>query len=370
MALFQGTGSRRGAAAARRWLLVFGAWGAVALFSVAQIYVARWALGEPPPLVPLLVLEVPVWTFWALLTVPIVMWARRFPLDRSRAFGRIVLHGVAAVGVAVVAVGFHTLWYQAFNPYPLGGTSASTWFWQYFRQHFIVGFMIYWALIGVYHAFTNYFLLRVRELEAAQARVHLSEARLEALRLQIQPHFFFNTLNSISALLEEQPVEARRVIAQLADLLRATLRSDAREMVRLEDEVALVRRYLDIEKIRFGDQLDVCLRIDPEVRGAAVPSFVLQPLVENAIRHGIGRREGGGRLRLSAERLDGRLVMQVEDDGGGLGNSLGEGIGLANTRGRLRELYGTEQSLLLRERPKGGVAVTVEIPFRTLDEDS
>lgn len=352
----------------RRWRLVTAVWASVALFSVAQIYIARTALGHPPPIVPLLVLELPVWAFWALLTVPIVMLARRFPLDRRRVARSVVLHACAATAVAVASVAFLTLWYQAFNPYPLTGASVSAWFWQYFRQHFIVGFMIYWAALGVYHAFTNYFLYRERELETSRARAQLTEARLQALKMQLHPHFLFNTLNSVSALVEEQPDVARRVIAELASLLRASLRTDGLHVVPLEDEMSFLERYLTIERIRFGNRLEVAVHIEPDARRAAVPSFVLQPLVENAIRHGIARRENGGHMWISAERVNGCLLIHVMDDGPGVPRQpVREGIGLANTRRRLGELYGTEQSLALCERPGGGLDVRVEIPYRVLE---
>jgi signal transduction histidine kinase len=346
---------------------VGGVWTAVALFSVAQIYVARAALGHPPPLVPLLVLEVPVWLWWALITVPIVMLARRFPLDRTRLARSVVVHAPAAVVTAILVVAFQTLWYQAFNPYPLGGSSVAPWFWQYFRQYFIVGFMVYWAVVGVYHAFTNYFRYRERELEASRARTQLTEARLHALRMQLHPHFLFNTLNTVSALLADQPGEARRVIAQLGDLLRASLRTDALHLIPLEDEIAFLREYLDIEQIRFGDRLEVSLRVAPETLRAAVPSFLLQPLVENAIRHGIAPRDTAGRMWVSAERVNGSLVLHVMDNGPGVpARPVTEGIGLANTRRRLDELYGAEQMLSLSARPGGGLDVRVELPFRQL----
>lgn len=345
-------------------------WGAVAAFSVSQIYLARTALGHPPPLGPLLVLEVPVWAFWALLTVPMVMLARRFPLDGPRIVGQVLVHVVAGIATGVASVAFQTLWYQAFNPYPLLGTPGASWFWQYFRQYFVVGVMIYWAAIGVYHAFTNYMRRREREMEASRARAQLTAARLSALRMQLHPHFLFNTLNSASALLEDQPAEARRVLAQLADLLRASLRTDGRHVIRLEDEIGFLRRYLDIERIRFGDRLGVTMRIQPETRRAAIPSFLFQPLVENAIRHGLARREEGGRMWISAERMNGSLVLHVMDNGPGLSRQpVREGIGLANTRRRLEELYGSDQSLALREGPDGGLDVCVEIPFRVLRAD-
>lgn len=355
-------------AVARRWLVVLGVWTSMALFSIAQIYVARAALGHRPPIAPLLLLETPIWLFWALLTVPIVMLARRFPLDRTRLLGSVLVHAPTAIAVAVAAVSFQMLWYQAFNPYPLPGSSVGNWFWQYFRQYFVVGFMIYWASVGVYHAFANYVLFRQRELEASRAREQLSQARLQALRMQLHPHFLFNTLNSISALLEDEPAEARRMIAQLGDLLRASLRADVLHVIPLEDEIGFLRRYLDIERIRFGDRLIVSMRIEPDTGRAAVPSFLLQPLVENAIRHGIARREHAGHLWVSAQRHNGSLVLHVLDNGPGMPvKPAAQGIGLANTRRRLRELYGREQALALCARPGGGLDVRVEIPFRLVE---
>ena len=351
------------------WLVVLGVWSCVGFFSVTQVWVARAALGHPPPLVPLLVLELPVWLFWAMTTVPIVMLARRFPLDRTRIAPRVLLHAGAAIAVGVAAVCFQTLWYQAFNPYPLAGASIPQWFWQYFRQYFVVGVVLYWAVVGVYHAFANYFLFRERELEASRAKAQLTEARLHALKMQIHPHFLFNTLNSVSALLEEEPAEARRVLARLAELLRASLRADARHLIPLEQELDFLRRYLEIERIRFGDRLEVEIRIGEGAGRAAVPSFLFQPLVENAIRHGIGRREEGGRMWIRAERANSSLLIHVMDDGPGLSRpDVPEGIGLANTRRRLEELYGSAQALALLPRRGGGLDVQVRLPFRSLDE--
>jgi LytS/YehU family sensor histidine kinase len=340
----------------------------VGLFSAGQIYVARAALGDPPPLIPLLVLELPIWGFWAVLTIPIIVLTRRFPLDRTRMVQSILVHGSAAIGIAIVSVAFRMVWYQTFNPYPLSGDSVVEWFWQYFRQSFIVGFVIYWAAVGVYHAFANHYLFRERELEALRAREQLTEARLQALRMQIHPHFLFNTLNSISALLEDQPGEARRVIAELADLLRASLNGQALHVIALEDEMAFLGRYLDIERLRFGDRLEVCIDIDPDTLRAAIPSFLFQPLVENAIRHGIARREHDGRLWLHSRKQDGRLVIRVADNGPGPSRRpVREGVGLMNTRRRLEELYGRDQLLSLAARPGGGTNVRVEIPYRPLE---
>ncbi len=225
-------------------------------------------------------------------------------------------------------------------------------------------------MLGVYHAFASYMLYQERELEASRTKAQLTEARLHALKMQLHPHFLFNTLNSVSALLERHPADARRILAQLGDLLRASLRADARHVVTLENEIDFLGRYLDIERVRFGERLAVTMRIEPETRRAAVPSFLFQPLVENAIRHGIAPREDGGRMWISAERADGHLVIHVTDDGSGLSRRPPrEGVGLSNTRRRLGELYGSDQVLSLDPRPGGGTDVRVEIPFRELVAD-
>lgn len=346
-----------------------GVWSSVGLFSVAQIYIAQSGLGHPPPVLPLLVLEVPIWAFWACATIPIVMLARRAPLNRIRVLPSLSIHVFAAIGVALCSVGFQMLWYQAFNPYPVAGSSVAPWFWHYFRRYFVVGFMVYWAIVGVYHAFTHYFLYQERELEASRTKAELTEARLNALKMQLHPHFLFNSLNSVSALIERQPREARRVLAQLADLLRASLRSEARHVIPLEDEMEFLDRYLNIERIRFRQRLVTCTDMDPVARRAGVPSFLLQPLVENAIRHGISRREHGGRLEISARRRNGSLVLHVTDNGPGLQGPIREGVGIGNTRRRLNELFGADHALTFSDRPEGGLDVRVEIPFRLLGED-
>lgn len=358
--------------ARRGWgtgLRIVGIWALVAFFSVAQIYLARAALGDAPPLVALLVLEVPVWAFWAVVTLPIVLVTRRFPLNRARVLTSVSVHVPMGIVTAVAAVTFQMLWYQAFNPYPFEGTGASI-FWEYFRRYFLFGVVVYWAVVGVYHAFTHYVLYRERELEASRAKAQLTEARLNALKLQIHPHFLFNTLNSVSAMLEREPRAARRVLAQLADLLRASLRSEARHVTALEDEIGFIERYLDIERIRFEDRLDVSIDVDPVATRAAVPSFLLQPLVENAVRHGIAKRDEAGQLRISAERSNGALVLHVVDDGPGMsGHAVQEGVGLGNTRRRLNELYGDEYGLTFMAGPRGGFDVRVEIPYRVLETD-
>jgi LytS/YehU family sensor histidine kinase len=207
---------------------------------------------------------------------------------------------------------------------------------------------------------------------AQQRETELVRAQLEALKLQVQPHFLYNTLNAIMVLVRQQRGrEAEETLGRLSDLLRSVLDGAATPEVTLRRELAIVRLYLDIEELRFGDRLRVELDAPAALLDAAVPQLALQPLVENAIRHGIGRRAGAGRLGIRAAREDGALVIRVSDDGPGLAaaSSDGGGIGLASTRARLLHLYGDAARLTLEDAPGGGAVATLRVPWREIQED-
>jgi LytS/YehU family sensor histidine kinase len=222
--------------------------------------------------------------------------------------------------------------------------------------------MLAWSVlyVGIKH---QQALAAERE-RALRAEALATSARLEALRWQLNPHFLFNSLNAISTLVvDNRPTDAAKMISRLADLLRTTLEAPESGEVPLEQELEVVRRYLDIEQVRLGDRLTVEIDIDPAARAARVPSLVLQPLVENAVKHAIAPREGPGRIRVSAVRNNGRVALTVDDDGNGTG-APGGGIGLANTRERLQHLYPNAHALTLDKGELGGLRVRVEIPFR------
>jgi sensor histidine kinase YesM len=237
--------------------------------------------------------------------------------------------------------------------------------------------MIFWAVIGIVHAYVVTRRLRERERLAAELRVRLSEARLEALQGQLRPHFLFNTLNGISTLIHADPEAADRTVVQLGELLRASLERSGSHEIPLAEELALLERYLAIMQTRFHDRLRVELSIDPDARDALVPHFILQPLVENALEHGIARRAGAGRIRVTARTeprggSGGLLCLAVADDGPGAHRdeahgtpAVDEGVGLANTRLRLQQLYGYRHRLALAQGPLGGMEVTIELPLRT-----
>ena len=315
---------------------------------------------------------------WMLLTPPLLWFAARLTEEDQYRIWRILL--AALIGL-LLAIGIDAL-IEAMRssviqpprrrrrppPFsPLG-----------FRRFGDLGFvddlMIYFAVLfaGIARASTIRGRWRLRETarlqeHASQLQVQLADARLGALRAQLDPHFLFNTLNAISAMVERDPRGVRRMISRLSELLRHSLEADADELT-LQRELELLDRYLDIMRVRFGERLGVVIDVSDEARQAMVPNLILQPLVENAIRYAIAPREEGGLVTVSAQREGERLVVHVRDDGPGPGANLvapGGGVGLANARARLDELYGERQHLTLRHAEDGpGAIAEVSIPFR------
>jgi hypothetical protein len=231
---------------------------------------------------------------------------------------------------------------------------------------------VYWVIVCLAHALAHHRRSEERQRRAVQLEARLSEARLQALQMQLQPHFLFNTLNAIATLVHKDPRAADEMITNLGELLRAALDGSAQQEVPLRRELDFLTRYLDIQQARFGDRLRVEQELDAAALDARVPTLILQPLVENAIRHGIEPRAQAGVVGISARCEGGKLRLAVRDSGAGLGaaklTSEREGIGLANTRARLEALYGAEARLLLRNGAEGGFSVELEIPFRTTDD--
>ena len=207
-----------------------------------------------------------------------------------------------------------------------------------------------------------------RELTAAQLRTRLAEANLQALQRQLHPHFLFNTLNTISVLMAEDPRAANRTLVQLSDLLRMTLDTNGEQLVPLRQEMEFLQSYLEIVRTRFQDRLTIRVEVEPSVVDALVPTFLLQPLVENALRHGIAPHARHGLVEISARRDEDRLTLDVRDNGGGLrdsGSGLpAHGMGIATTRARLGQIYGPDHRFEIRNDPEGGARVTMVLPFR------
>ena len=235
-------------------------------------------------------------------------------------------------------------------------------------------FLAYWAITGLAHSVHFYRRFRERERRALLLESSLAHARLDTLRAQLHPHFLFNSLNAVVALLRREPALAEKTLLCLSELLRLALSQSQKPEISLREEMEFVTRYLEIQQTRFGDRLRFEQELEPVALDCLVPTLLLQPLIENAIRHGIEPTDNAGLVRLTAQRRGGKLVFTVEDDGAGLNGrdatTGGAGIGLANLRARLEALYATDQMLELTPRPGGGVIVRVEIPWRALSTSS
>jgi signal transduction histidine kinase len=310
--------------------------------------------------------ELIYWSLWALSTPIIARTARRQWIEPGSGLRPWLAHLATAIVLIPVQIGatylIHGLGLVTLGS--LEGANLGRWLMDRSRIAPVLGisgFLYYWLIVGGYYA------LAYRRLYLVQ-RAQTAEATLAALRAQLQPHFLFNTLNSIAVLVEESPAAARRVLLRLSELLRTVLKQDPRHEVPLEEELAFIDRYLEIQKVRFEDRLDVSLEIEPAARRALVPSLVLQPLIENAIRHAIEPRVQGGRVRVRAGVRDDRLSLEVTDDGPGLEASSreqdGSGIGIANTRARLERLYGDRHGFRIAPGEAGGVSATITIPYR------
>jgi signal transduction histidine kinase len=227
----------------------------------------------------------------------------------------------------------------------------------------LTGFLYYWLILGVQAGLAYQRLYQEQRIAAAELEGHLTQSRLEALRLQVHPHFLFNTLNAISAFVESDPERARRMIARLGELLRRTLEGGTAAELPLGRELDLLAPYLEIQQIRFGERLSIELDVPADASSGLIPTLMLQPLVENAVEHGVARTANGARVRLHAVRAGDRLRLEIADNGPGPTRS-GDGIGLANTRARLAALYGSAHRFELAAKGDGTV-VTIELPFRT-----
>jgi two-component system LytT family sensor kinase len=358
-------------------LFIFGAWTALGLLETAKAYLNFRMIGRPAEWTGAAIGNMPWWLMWAALTPAIVALARRFRLERgARA---LAVHAAASAGLALVhhaVVG--TLYYvtrtQGTSVMIDGAPRAMTLelqLWSFFFSFFILNVVTYWAALGAYYALEYHRRARDGELRAARLEADLHQARLDALRMELNPHFLFNTLNTIAALVERgQPRPAVAMLARLGELLRATLEKGSDPEVPLERELEFLAIYLEIVGTRFSDRLRVETDVAPEIRGAMVPTLILQPLVENAVRHGIARRPGRGRITIAAREADGSLELSVVDcaEGSataeGSADERGAGIGLDNTRRRLAQLYGAAARLRLEPLPGGGgTAVTVSLPL-------
>lgn len=353
-----------------KWSLVFLGWTLIGLFFGSQLYLfSSLGFGMPTSWGRATVSGLTDWYIWGAIA-PLVFWfSRRYRLGRGTWPAILLLHLASSVVLALVQLLLTTAlaWLLASisgTPFPFlkGLTFALA-----VKFHWNV--VIYWTILGLSHALVYYREFRERELHTALLQTQLIQAQLQSLKAQLHPHFLFNALNGISELIYEEPESADRMITNLSELLRMSLEVGSADEVPLRQELDFLDRYLEIQKARFGDRLTTVLDIEPGVRDALVPNMILQPLVENAIRHGIGQRSAPGRIAIHAGLQDQKLCLRVCDNGDGLpvggASAVKEGVGLGNTRERLRQLYGAAQSLVIASAQGGGLMVTLVFPIRT-----
>jgi len=342
-------------------------WTAICVLSVTQHHLSSVQQGQPADWFETFTGWLPGFHIRALLS-PLALWLSARWLLSAHPWRRSLLHAGLSVLFALTYAGLHALVIGLFWPH------SSQWrlFQKILLGDFTNGILTYWAVLLVGHALAFYVWYRERDMAAAKLDARLRVAELETLRMQLNPHFLFNTLNTIGVLMKEDTDAAGRLLVRLGDLLRSVLANTSSQQTDLRQELALLDNYIEIERSRFGDRLHVERRVDPETLHAVVPVLLLQPIVENAIRHGIALQATPGTVTISAARAGGQLLLEVTDDGRGWSGEgasrKGRGIGLGNTRARLEKLYGAQQQLLLEANPMGGAVVRIAIPFTTLPE--
>lgn len=295
---------------------------------------------------------------WAPVTPLILFLAWRFPIHRG-APRRVALHLAAALPVVTARLAlFH------YVGQGLGALRPGVEFSYALFTYMAESLFTYAVVAGIAHGLAYGRVLREREVAREQLQTQLARAQLQSLKAQLHPHFLFNTLQAISTLVHLDPHRAERVIGSLSELLRGALAHHDAQEVTLRDELAALHPYLEIERTRLGARLAVELAIDPEALDARVPHLLLQPLAENAVRHGIAPLRGGGRLEITARRYNQTLRLTISDDGAGITGPAREGaVGLANTRARLERLYGSAHSFLIHSAPLHGTRIELELPF-------
>jgi sensor histidine kinase YesM len=346
--------------------LILATWVVPALLSAFDNYMQSRLNGDPPDWRWVLFAGID-WLLYAVLTPAVFRISRRFPLQRNRLAGRVVVHVICALAMCLAwATLGQFLRLAIFRPPDLSliKFGRALLGWVFTTLPFGTG--VYFALVAIEHALANMEKAREREAQAARLTAQLAEARLSALRMQLNPHFLFNSLNAITVLVRDQnTADAVRMLELLSDVLRQVLRAEATHETRLSTELEFLERYLAIEQVRFSDRLRPRIDVAAELDRAAVPQFILQPLVENALRHGIARRADAGLLEVAARRNGDTLVLTVRDDGTGImPEGTGDtGVGLLNTRSRLTALYGDRATLEIANAEGGGVVVTIRLPY-------
>jgi hypothetical protein len=341
--------------------VAFLAWSVVGLVSLSQMWVeAMNQRGPPLEWHRVARLFEDMWA-WAAYT-PVILWlAERLPLDRERWGRRLPAHAAIALAFTAADALLESVLAPVLGPFPARGLAAA------FARHATAAILSYFAVLGIGHALRYHRLHVEGRLHESELERQLAQARLGALEAQLRPHFLFNALHAVASLVRAgERSAAIRTIAGLGEILRAALRDGGEQEIPLAEELRLAERYLEIERVRFEDRLAVRIEADAQLGDGLVPRFVLQPLLENAVRHGIAPRPAGGAIVVRAACVETMLVLEVRDSGAGPAQprTQGNGVGLANTRARLRHLYGPAGTLELETAADGATVARIVLPYR------
>lgn len=343
-------------------------WIVFGLYFTSEVYIYYTHNSEPYSFYFIALLIMPEAIIWAVLGVGVIKLAHKFPLSNKPWYKNASLHLLAGVGFALLHSVFHAylagligvcqqMLYFAGRPFD-------------FAEHFIFNLVLrfhrnvitYFAIVSVVEGIQYYKRYRERELLASKLETQLIEARLQTLKLQLQPHFLFNTMHTITSLIQTKPVVAQKMIVRLSELLRLTLNNANEQVHTLEDEMKILEKYLEIESIRFEDKLTVLIDIEPSTKNLMMPGLILQPVVENAIKHGIEKSAEPGTVEISSHRSNGSMIIRIKNSGGTINNESTLGIGLSSAQSRLNYLYGDKASIQLIKQ-NGGSLAELSIPI-------
>ncbi|MBZ5722113.1 MAG: histidine kinase [Acidobacteriia bacterium] len=351
------------------WFLTFVAFTALGWLEFAYRYLDDLARGHPHTFA-MRMFEEMTGAYSALLLLPVLVWAvRRNRIRRNNWWRTLPLNLLIMVAFSVCDTTLMSVSRSLLSPvFGLGQYDYGIMFYRY-PMEFANHVLWFWIMVGAIYGVDSYRAARDRQVAHAELETRLAEAQLQNLRLQLQPHFLFNALNTISSVMHEDVGRADAMLAQLSDLLRRTLRAANSQEVALEEELALLKNYLAIMEARFGNDLQVDFAVEPALSDALVPQLILQPLVENSIRHGRETQSSRVDIQVKVRRENGNLLLQVCDNGPGIreltNGGWRKGVGLSNTEERLEGLYGSDHQFLLENSVGGGLTVTVRVPFHT-----
>jgi two-component system, LytTR family, sensor kinase len=346
-----------GVSVLRLWLVAFGCFTSLALLFTSQVWIDYAYAGRPLSWRRAFLVALVDWELWTIAT-PLVAWlSTRFPFSPARWGVPLAIHLPAGIALSGVKLFLEAMLTPLILGYGRPGPFS------FLKIHLTL--LTYWGIVAAIHVVRYYRVARARELRAAQLEMELARAQVEALKMQLHPHFLFNTLNTIAGLMRDDPDAAELMLAKLAELLRRTFETADVQELPLDRELEFIEAYLTIQRLRYGERLRVSIDVSDAVRRALVPSLILQPLVENAIRHGVAEKPGPGRVEIGARLEDTDVVITIANDGPTLPVTVRERYGLRNIRSRLLACYGARGSLAFGPQLNGGAVATLRFPFST-----